>query len=54
MKNKDNELISITLTRDQWEQIASACISVADFNIVNNEIREALRKTYFEIKSETR
>lgn len=46
-----NKEISISLPKEIWERIASACISVADYNIINDEIKEDLRKTYFEIKS---
>lgn len=51
--NNDNE-ISITLPLEIWEEIASACISVADYHILNDNIIESLRKTYFQIKKETR
>lgn len=52
--NYQNELISIKLERYIWEEIASACISVADFKMNNKYIRDILRKTYFQIKKEIR
>ena len=52
--NDKEELIPIALTYDEWEQVASACISVADYGIINPTICEILRKTYFQIKAETR
>ena len=54
MKQKDQELIYIGLPIEIWEQIASACISVADYDLITPEIKDALRKTYFQIKAETR
>ena len=52
MENKNE--IAISLSWEIWQEIASACISVADFDIINDEIKETLRKTYFTIKAETR
>ena len=52
--NDKEELIPIALTYDEWEQVASAYISVADYGIINPTICEILRKTYFQIKAETR
>ena len=54
MNQYENEEISITLNRKTWERIANACISVADYEIINDSIKEDLRKTYFTIKHETR
>ena len=53
MKDKE-KLIYIGLPLEIWEEIASACISVADFDLITDEIKESLRKTYFQIKAETR
>lgn len=50
-KNKE---IAIKLPIEIWEQIASACISVADYDLITDEIKEDLRKTYFTIKGLTR
>lgn len=54
MKNNNKDLINISLYREEWEQIANACISVADYEILTDEIKNALRKTYFTIKQEIR
>lgn len=48
------EELPIALYREEWEEIASACISVADYGIITEEIKDALRKTYFTIKREIR
>lgn len=50
----ENNEISITLPYEIWQEIASACIAVADFNDTSDDVIEALRRTYYTIKAETR
>lgn len=50
----ENNKTNIKLPIETWEQIANACISVADYEIINDSIKEDLRKTYFEIKNHIR
>lgn len=45
------EEISISLPIEIWEKIAAACIQVADWDNYDDEIKDTLRRTYFEIKS---
>lgn len=57
---KKEQEIEIALYPSEWEQIASACIYIADYIEVEkgykipSDIKETLRKTYFTIKAETR
>lgn len=57
MKEKE---IAIKLYPSEWEEIASACIYIADWielekgYEIPEEIKESLRKTYYTIKREIR
>lgn len=53
-ESSETELIYIGLPLEIWNQIASACISVADYDLITDEIKDDLRKTYYQIKAETR
>lgn len=54
LKRDQEKEINIALYRYEWERIASACISIADYDIINEEIKQDLRKTYFQIKKSIR
>lgn len=47
------EEIKISLPFETWEIIKGACITVAESNgRIDNNTKEILRKTYFEIKNQ--
>lgn len=46
------EDITITLPKEIWIKIANACIDIADFDVINDEIKDVLRKTYYQIKQD--
>ena len=58
MKTANKKLIAIKLPRKCWEEIAAACIYIADWyeletgNKIPLKEANALRKTYYQIKAE--
>lgn len=49
-----NGEIKISMPLKYWNKIADACIKVADYGIITDSVKASLRKTYYQIKAETR